>query len=77
MHARTHARTHKVHQHIMTSMCGYWRVMVVTATTKSRTLATVYALTEHYVLIGLHFSINAVQEMFLKCITPEVFNCVR
>ena len=27
------------------------------------------------VLIGLYFSINAVPEMFLKCITPEVFNC--
>ena len=28
-------------------------------------------------LIGLYFSIYAVPEMFLKCITPEAFNCGR
>jgi len=29
-------------------MCGYWIVMVITETTKSRTLATVCMLTEQY-----------------------------
>ena len=28
-HTHTHERTRKVHQHIMTSMCGYWIVMVI------------------------------------------------
>ena len=48
-------------------MCGYWIIIVIAATTKSRALATVCMLTEHYdCIIGLYFGITAVQEKVFK-----------
>ena len=64
MHACMHAYIRKVHQHIMTSMCGYWIVMVITATTKSRMLATICMLTEHYDYLLAYISTLM---MFKKC----------
>ena len=47
--------------------------MMMTATIKYRMLATVCKLTEQYdYLLAYIFSINAVQEMFLKFITNSM-----
>ena len=77
MQARMHARMRKVHQNTMTSMYGYWIVIVITATTKSRTLATVCMLTEHYDYLLAYISALIRFKNVFKFITPEACNCVR